>query len=174
MTTDYHAPEIPQDPVLREMHAAVGELLGVITRRMLSADRTEAARIVGLLQEAADAREPSDRMLDGWSDHLAEAVRVEAKRLGKTIPWLFESWAGPAILSTLVMEARDLSKLSTAELRAANEKVMGLVPGGCPPTVHEPQGDPPCHGGEEAPCYCGSCPGCENRAAAVASQEGGE
>ena len=66
--TDYHAPEIPQDPVLLELHAAAGELIGIVTRRLLNADPTEAARIVELLQEAAGAqRRPGAIMMPDGS-----------------------------------------------------------------------------------------------------------
>lgn len=99
MTDAYHAPEVPQDPVLRQMHRAVSELVGVITRRMLAADRTEAARIVALLQEAADARAPSD----------------------VPIGFAYKMVAG------------------------------GMA---CPPTVHLPQGDPPCHVDRDGPGEC--------------------
>lgn len=106
--TDYHAPEIPQDPVLREMHAAVSELIGVITRRMLGANRTEAARIVGLLQEAAGAK------LEVPSIEIGEGEIAVITGI-------------PSVVITMP----DGSKAYRV--------------GGCPETVHDPQGDPPCH-----------------------------
>ncbi len=58
--TDYQVPDFPQDPLLIKVHAAAGELLGIVARRLIASDLPEAARIVALLQEAAGARSPTE------------------------------------------------------------------------------------------------------------------
>lgn len=55
MSSDYHAPEIPEDARLLELHRAASELLGIVSRRMLDADLETSAVIVLHLQAAAMA-----------------------------------------------------------------------------------------------------------------------
>ena len=84
---DYTFPETPQDPALRERHSAVGELLGVISRRMLGADRTEADRIISLLQVAAMGQrdeDPSNRY--GIGAHITLPDGAVAVIIGEASP----------------------------------------------------------------------------------------
>ena len=63
--TDYQVPDFPQDPLLIKMHAAAGELIGIVARRLMASDLTEAARIVALLQDAAGAKTVPKRCRHG-------------------------------------------------------------------------------------------------------------